>query len=362
MFNRNLFENIDYLLLAVVVVTLGFSVVMVSSATGGYYSSFAQRQTVWGIIGIAGMFVVASIDYSKLTSFVKIFYLFNLLILTLVLVIGTESKGAQSWIRIGGVGVQPAEFAKLIIILTLSYHLDQKGSLGRWKDLIGPLVHVGVPILLILKQPDLGTALVFIGILFGLLFVAGLRYKHLAALIGMGMAALPVFWHSLQDYQKKRILTFIDPSLDPLGAGYNVIQSKVAIGSGMIFGKGLFSGTQNQLNFLPEQHTDFIFSVIGEELGLIGAGTVLLLYFIIIYRGIKIAIDAKDRFGTFLAMGVVFLYLFHVIINIGGAMGVMPLTGIPLPLMSYGGSSILTNMAAIGMLQSVHVRRKELMF
>jgi rod shape determining protein RodA len=199
-------------------------------------------------------------------------------------------------------------------------------------------------------------------ILLGMLFVAGIKGSLLVKLIGVGIAAMPVFWLFLRDYQKARLTIFMNPNTDPLGAGYHIIQSKIAIGSGQIFGKGLFNGTQSQLKFLPENHTDFIFAVVGEELGFIGAVAILLLYFILLYRGVKTAQNARDRFGMLLAAGITSMMAFHVLVNVGMTIGIMPVTGIPLPFLSYGVSSLTTNLLAIGILLNIQVRRQKIMF
>lgn len=363
MFNRYFFKNLDKVLLLTVFLIIGISIVMISSATGGEFSRLAQKQLISAVVALLAFLFIAAIDYSKLEGLIKPLYIFGLFLLILVLVIGNNAKGAKSWIIIGGgFNLQPSEIVKLIMIAVLAFVLSKKGEIETFKELIPVLAMVALPVGLIMLQPDLGTVLVFAGITLGMLFMSGLKMKHLGILFAAGGACLPVFWHVLKDYQKNRLLTFIDPSLDPLGAGYNIIQSKIAIGSGGIYGKGIFHGTQATLNFLPEPHTDFIFSVIGEEIGFIGALVILLLYFIIVWRGIKIAAEAKDAFGSLMATGVVCLYLCHILLNVGGATGIMPLTGLPLPLMSYGGSSLVTNMAALGILESVHIRRKEMMF
>jgi rod shape determining protein RodA len=221
---------------------------------------------------------------------------------------------------------------------------------------------VGIPFLLVLKQPDLGTSLVFLAIVFGMMFVAGISLRHLGAIVGAGLVFMPIFWHFLKDYQKKRLTVFLDPNVDPLGSGYHIIQSKIAIGSGMLFGKGLFNGTQSQLNFLPENHTDFIFAVIGEELGFVGATIILLLYLVLLYRGIKIAGAARDNFGTLLATGITSMIAFHLLVNVGMTAGIMPVTGIPLPLMSYGVSALTTNLVSIGILLNIYMRRQKILF
>ncbi len=252
---------------------------------------------------------------------------------------------------------------KIVVIVTLAnYFAKPNHQVKRLVHLVRPMLIFAIPMVLIMLQPDLGTILVFIGILFGMLFIAGVPIRHFFLFSGLGMACLPIFWMLLKDYQKNRLLTFFDPSLDPLGAGYNVIQSKIAIGSGHIWGKGLFEGTQASLKFLPEPHTDFIFSVLGEEFGFVGGMALLLLYFILIWRGAQIAADAKDTFGQLMSTGVVCMFVFHLLLNVGGATGIMPLTGLPLTLFSSGGSSVVTNMLAIGVLQSVHIRSRELLF
>lgn len=241
--------------------------------------------------------------------------------------------------------------------------LDKRmGKLNTFKDLLPVAAYVGLPFLLVMKQPDLGTALVFMAIFFGMIFAAGVNLRLLMIIFGAGVACMPIFWHFLKDYQKMRIMVFMDPNVDPLGSGYHIIQSKIAIGSGMLFGKGLFGGTQSQLNFLPENHTDFIFAVIGEELGFVGATFVLILYSIMLYRGSKVANEARDNFGVLLAVGITSMLTFHVLVNVGMTAGIMPVTGIPLPLMSYGVSSLTTNLVAVGILLNIYMRRQKIMF
>ena len=213
-----------------------------------------------------------------------------------------------------------------------------------------------------LKQPDLGTSLVFMAIFFGMLFASGVRLKLLGGIMAVGVAAMPLLWHFLKDYQKQRIMVFLDPNVDPLGSGYHIIQSKIAIGSGMLWGKGLFEGSQSQLNFLPENHTDFIFAVVGEELGFVGAVILLLLYLVVLRRGIKIAREAQDNFGMLMAVGITSMLAFHVLVNVGMTAGIMPVTGIPLPYMSYGISALTTNMMALAILLNIHLRSQTLQF
>ena len=363
MFNRLFFRNLDYVLLTVVLGIIAFGIVIIMSATGGYFSPIAQKQLIAAVLGFVGMMVVSAVDYSKLEGLIRPFYVLGIALLLLVLVIGANVKGAQSWIHLGGFALQPSEIMKLVVIVTLANYFAKPGhQVKRLLDLVRPLLIFAIPMVLIMLQPDLGTLLVFVGILFGMLFLAGVPLRHFFLFSGLGLASMPLFWMMLKDYQKNRLLTFLDPSLDPLGAGYNVIQSKIAIGSGHIWGKGLFQGTQASLKFLPEPHTDFIFSVLGEEFGFVGGMALLLLFFVLIWRGAQIAADAKDTFGQLMSAGVVCMLLFHLILNVGGATGIMPLTGLPLPLFSSGGSSVVANMLAIGVLQSVHIRSRELLF
>ena len=239
------------------------------------------------------IFVMLHFDYRSLGKYANILYGINLVMLLAVMFVGHSALGAQRWIQIGPISIQPSEFSKLIMIIALANMLDKKaGQLNTFKDILPILLFVGIPFLLVLKQPDLGTSLVFLAILLGMLFIAGIRMKHMFIMTGLGMAASPILWHFLKDYQKQRLTIFLDPDIDQYGSGYHIIQSKIAIGSGMLFGKGLFAGTQSQLNFLPENHTDFIFAVIGEELGFIGALVILLIYFVLLYRGIKVAVVA----------------------------------------------------------------------
>jgi len=374
---KKLIQNLDLTLLLIVAILLAFGLVVLWSATAGSVGKaqgdpllYVKRQSVWVLVGIALMIAICSVDYNVLGHYYRLIYAGTLAGLVLVLVFGRSVSGTQGWFRVGSVGIQPAEFAKIGVIITLAKHLDKKDGLDQLTDLISPFVHVGIPMLLILKQPDFGTAMVFIGILFGMLFMAGADHRHLLATAGAGMAlfSAAVFLSVrgivpiLAPHQISRILVFFDPYSDRTGAGWNVIQSMIAIGSGGLFGKGLLRGTQAQLNFLPAHHTDFIFSVVGEELGFMGSFILLVLYVLLLWRGLKIMVLAKDDYGANLAAGVVSMLLFHLVINIGMTLGVMPVTGIPLPFISYGGSSLLTNMAGIGLLFNVYMRRRKIMF
>jgi rod shape determining protein RodA len=363
MIDKRLLKNLDYVIIAVVVAltTISFFVIASASAENPYY--YIKRQAIWAVVGLVLFVVMLSFDYHDLAQYTNQMYYINLALLIAVFIFGREAKGAQRWLRLGPLELQPSELAKIIIIITLADLLSKRAhSLHSVRDLVPVFLHVGIPMALILKQPDLGTSLVFIGLLLGMLFVAGIKWQYLAGLCGIGGALAPLLFYFLEPYQRKRILVVFNPYIDPTGDGYHVIQSMIAIGSGRAWGKGLFGGTQNRLGFLPEQHTDFIFSVIGEELGFIGAGIILLLYFILIYRGIRVALKARDDVGTLLATGVVIMFTFHILVNVGMTLGIMPVTGIPLPFMSYGGSSYLTNMMALGLLLNVYMRRQKILF
>ena len=366
--SKRLLRRTDLTLIVAAVAIVIMSLVIIGSATHVNTPSeerywFVQRQGISIVIDIALAAFLMNFDYKILQRYGNHFYVFNLILLILVMLVGQTALGAQRWIALGPISIQPSEFSKLIMIIALAAMLEKRGGkINTITDLAPVAAYVGVPFLLVLKQPDLGTSLVFLAIFFGMVFVAGVRLRLLLGIFGAGLAAMPVLWHFLKDYQKMRIMVFMDPNVDPLGAGYHIIQSKIAIGSGMLFGKGLFGGTQSQLNFLPENHTDFIFSVVGEELGFVGCAILLLLYLVVLWRGIRIAQDASDLFGRLLAVGITSMLAFHVLVNAGMTMGIMPVTGIPLPLMSYGVSSLTTNIMAIAILLNIQLRRQKLLF
>jgi len=368
MLTRRLLRNLDFVTIATVSLLIVISLVIIGSATHVNTASedrywYVERQGFFAIANVVIIFIMLNFDYKTLGKFSTVLYGINMIMLLAVMFVGQSALGAQRWIQIGPISLQPSEFSKLIMIIALADMLDKKsGRMHSLRDVIPVFLYVGFPFILVLKQPDLGTSLVFLAILFGMIFVAGIRTKHLMMIFGAGIAFMPIFWHFLKDYQKQRLTVFIDPNVDPLGSGYHIIQSKIAIGSGMLFGKGLFAGTQSQLNFLPENHTDFIFAVIGEELGFVGAVVILLLYFILLYRGIKIAGSARDNFGTLLATGITSMLAFHLLVNVGMTAGIMPVTGIPLPLMSYGVSALTTNMISVGILLNIYMRRQKIMF
>jgi len=365
-FDKKQLKNLDFVIFITLITIILLGIVIIGSAThifDGGSLRFIKTQIIAFVIGLIAMFFIIMVDYNEIGKYYKLIYIINIIMLFAVLAIGVTKKGAQSWITIGGFGFQPSEFAKIAVIITLAKHLeDKEGKLNTIRDIIPILIHIGIPIILILLQPDLGTALVFIVILIGMLFAAGLNTKFIYGGMGAGLAFIPIAWNFLKDYQKKRILVFLNPNLDPLGSGYNVIQSKIAVGSGQFFGKGLFQGTQNKLNFIPEKHTDFIFSVLGEELGFIGTVSLLILYLILITRSLRIARLAKDSFGSLIVVGVISMIVFQIFENMGMAIGIMPVTGIPLPFMSYGGTSLIAYMMGIGLVLNVGMRRQKINF
>lgn len=320
--------------------------------------SFVLRQLSWMGIGFLILILLLVVDYQRIIDLGYILYVTGLIVLFLVLIFGHTRLGAQRWFSIGGFSVQPSEFNKLIyIIMMTSYLGHSRAEIVNIKGLFVPLLLTLPPFILILLQPDLGTALILIPILFSMLFIAGAQVKHLFGLGLCGVVSSPIFWNFLKAYQKKRLLVFLNPNIDPLGAGYTIIQSKIAIGSGGLFGNGWLSGTQNQLNFLPERHTDFIFSVIGEEWGFFGAIILVALYFLILKRGLIIVERTTDIYGKLLGIGIVTMLGFQIFVNISMTIGLMPVVGLPLPLISYGGSSLWTTLIAVALLLNVGMRR-----
>ncbi|GAC1549142.1 MAG: rod shape-determining protein RodA [Candidatus Velthaea sp.] len=353
------------LAIACVVVTLA-GLVFISSATlhTPSESNEVRNQAVYALLGIGLMFAVAFIDYHVWQRWALPIYIVNVALLAFILFKGHSALGAQRWIAIGSFTFQPSEPAKLSLAIAIAALLC-RGSFKKLQELALPLIVVGVPALLILKQPDLGTTLVIGAILSAELFFGLPNLMDFAIYVG-GIAAAAAFVLTsekiLKPFQRARLLVFLNPKADPQGAGWNLNQSKIAVGSGEWFGKGLFRGTQTQLNFVPEHSRDFIFTVVGEEAGYIGALALLAFYVLIIIGGLRSVFAARDRFGVLLGVGLVGMLAFHMIVNIGMTIGIMPITGIPLPFMSYGGSSILTNYIAIGILLNIALQRDRLVF
>jgi len=435
MINKDAFNKIDLLLFTVVVMTVSIGILMIYSA--GFDSVFKvnndlyKRQIIWFIIGLVFFLVMTTINYRQLSDYAVYIYGFLLFTIMLTLVFGKPIRGTKAWLTFGYFSIQPAEFMKLGVVILLAKYLEfRERYLKKFKELLVPTVITFIPVLLVLKQPDFGTAAIFIPILFTMLFVSGCDVAHLlsilfivviavifpmlltyrewvgdkssnilveffihtdvlfsvagillfiavaafivnyfykrtilrriyipASVISIGLFLSVVIQNSFQEYQKKRILVFLNPELDPFGSGYNIIQSKVAVGSGGFFGKGFLSGTQSQLGFLPETTSDFIFPVVAEELGFIGALFLLLLLAAVVFRGIQTALSTKDKFGSLLAIGITSIFFYHIVVNVGVVLGILPVTGIPLCFVSYGGSNLFMAMIGIGILNNIKMNR-----
>ncbi len=360
--DRRLIAHFDWPLLACALLVIGCGLMTVLSAThtpGRAVSSLLLRQIMWAGLGVIGLLAALSFDYHRLERYGYFVYAGALLLLLLTAVMGASGGGARRWIVLGPASLQTSEFAKLALVVGLARHLHR--HVGEralpLRALVVPLLLLAPPAILILKQPDLGTVVVLTVSAAAVLLVAGLRLRLVLIMAAVLVPAVPHVWHHLKPYQQRRILTFVNPSADPLGAGYHIIQSRIAIGSGMLQGKGFLHGTQNRLNFLPEQHTDFIFSVFAEEWGFIGAGVLICLYITLLLRCFMSATRARDPFGVLLAFGLTAMIFGQVLVNIGMATGSLPVVGITLPFFSYGGSSLLASMIAIGLLMNISMRR-----
>jgi rod shape determining protein RodA len=324
-----------------------------------------HKQLMYVGIGVAAMTLFATVDYHRWQKWWPWLYGFNLLLLLLVMRGGHSALGAQRWISLGPLGTfQPSEPAKLIVAIVIAALLARTASVGL-RELGITFAAVALPALLILKQPDLGTTLVILAILSAQLFFGVSKMWHFAAYAGFAAAASAVVVGTnlvLKPFQRSRLLVFLHPNADPQGVGWNLNQSKIAVGSGELFGKGLYHGTQTQLNFVPEHSRDFIFTVVAEEFGYVGSIGLVLVYAVILFGAFRAMMSARDRFGLLLAAGIVAMLAFHITINIGMTVGIMPITGIPLPFMSYGGSAVITDFAAIGVLLNIFVQRDKLVF
>jgi rod shape determining protein RodA len=362
--------GLDWILTAAVLVLLATGAVLVWSATsqrvtltGADPTAYLRRQLVNIAIGLVLMVMVLATDHRWVRILTPVVYLASVAGLVLVLVMGTTVNGSRSWLMLGGLSVQPSEFAKPAVVIGMALLVAERAE-SSWRrstgrvEIIGMLAIAAVPAALILAQPDLGTMLVLSATVFGVLAVAGASRLWLLALpVGAAfVAVVAVTQGILKDYQVDRFLAFTNPDLDPRGAGYNVEQARIAVGNGGLFGQGLFQGSQTESGFVPEQHTDFIFTVAGEELGLVGAGLLIGLLTVVIWRALSIAMHAQDLFGRVAAAGIACWFGFQAFQNIGMCLGIMPVTGVPLPLVSYGGSSVFACLLAVGLLQNIHLR------
>ena len=366
MFDRRLITKFDWKCLLIIFSILLISVLSIYSVSAHKDPSKSMlfvRQIYWIGISMIVFFIAVVIDYHTISRYAYLAYSIVVLLLLLVMLVGKLGMGAQRWLSFGFVSFQPSEFAKLGILLVLAKYFSENAQGGgfRLPQLVFPAILLGIPFILVLRQPDLGTGLSMTFIFISMLFLVGIRSRSLIFIGLIFLMFLPFlwnfFWHHLKSYQKERLLTFINPTVDPSGTGYHIIQSKIAIGSGGIFGKGLFGGTQSQLKFLPEGHTDFIFAVFAEEWGFVGIIILLVLFGLLLLWGIDVAFKAKDSLGTFLATGIVGMIGFNLIVNLGMTLGMIPVVGVPLPLMSYGGTAMVTTMAALGLLMNVKIRR-----
>lgn len=362
MIDRRLFIHFDrnllWLTLAIGIIGL-FNLYSVTANTELGGTPLYLKQFAWFLFGIVAMIIVAFIDYRYYSDFAYIIYAVFIFLLMLLLAYGIVTSGAQRWFRIGWLSIQPSEFVKISLIFTLAkfFQRSPRGDGYSLKDLPVPFLLLALPVLMILRQPDLGTAIILVLVFFSILLFVKVRWSSLLVLFLGGASLLPILWSFLKDYQKRRVITFLNPDLDPLGAGYHLIQSKIAVGSGGILGKGFMNGTQCKLGFLPEEHTDFIFSAFCEEWGLLGAIFIIALYVFLLIYGIRISIQARDRFGAILSFGVTAMLFWHTFINMAMVIGIVPVVGVPLPLFSYGGSFLLSTLIGIGLIINVSMRR-----
>jgi len=362
MFDRRLLTHFDWIFLGLVCLVALIGICNLFSATSSWSMAdtpIYMKQMSWLAIGLAIALAVCTFDYRHLEYLGFFLYGITIALLLVVLVAGKTSMGATRWIHLGLFNLQPSEIMKIVIIITLACYFARQDNLRGYslRQLFVPFLILGVPAVLIMKQPDLGTALLVLFIGGTMALFAGIQRPTMIFLTLVAAISAWGGWFLLRDYQKDRIRTFLDPERDPLGAGYHIIQSKIAVGSGGLLGKGFMKGTQSQLSFLPERHTDFAFSVFAEEWGFWGCLILLTLYLLMIIWGIYIARRAADQFGMFLALGVVAMLFWHIVVNLGMVIGLLPVVGVPLPLFSYGGTSMVTTMIGTGLLLNVSMRR-----
>ncbi|MBU2499052.1 MAG: rod shape-determining protein RodA [Proteobacteria bacterium] len=363
MFDRRLLQNFDWILLLLLLLIAIVSVLNLYSATypigseGG--SRIFVKQIYWFLIGFAVLVMMTTFDYHHLETLAYPAYLVSVVLLLLVFFVGDVRSGSQRWLSLGGISFQPSELLKITLVITLARFFNEHSQVNQYRlrDLWQPFLFIALPCLLIAKEPDLGTALTIAIVCFSMILFAKVKWQSLLILFLVTLSAAPFVWTNLKEYQQKRVLTFLSPDMDPLGAGYHINQSKIAIGSGLFGGKGYLKGTQTRLHFLPEQHTDFAFSVLAEEWGFVGSSILLLLYLLLMLWGINIARNSRDRFGSLIALGIVAIIFWQLVINVSMTTGLLPVVGIPFIMLSYGGSSIVSTMAGMGLLMSISMRR-----
>lgn len=356
------------LIIAVLIAIIG--ILSIYSSTyqkeGEFWQLIYKRQVLWFILGLALFLFISNFNYRRLWDMTYFLYAFALFLLFSVFALGIVRLGAQRWLKFIWFNIQPSEIAKLVTVIFLAKYFSMKSvedvslqvnRLGIWRALVLPFLFVAIPIGLVIEQPDLGSAAMLFLIFITMLYLSGVKLRYVLVFLLIIILCLPVLWNFLRGYQKDRLLVFINPNIDPLGAGYTVIQSKIAVGSGGFFGKGWLSGTQSQLRFLPESHTDFIFATFAEEWGFLGSAVLLFLYYLLIRQGIDIAQRSADNFGRLLALGISLMLGIQVFVNIAMNLGLAPVVGLPLPLMSYGGSSLFLTFISLGILANINKTR-----
>jgi len=356
------------LIIAILIASIG--IISIYSSTyqkeGEFWQLIYKRQVLWFILGLVFFVFASNLNYRRLWDMTYFLYAFVLFLLFLVFILGIVRLGAQRWLKFIWFNIQPSEIAKLVIVTFLARYFSTKSikdvslqvnKMGILRALILPLLFVAIPMGLIIEQPDLGSGAMLLLIFITMLYLGGVRFRYIFIFLLLLITCLPVLWHFLRDYQRDRLLVFLNPNIDPLGAGYTVIQSKIAIGSGGFFGKGWLSGTQSQLRFLPESHTDFVFATFAEEWGFLGSCILLFLYYLLIRQGIAIAQRSSDNFGRLLAFGISLMLGLQVFVNIAMNLGLAPVVGLPLPLMSYGGSSMFLTFISLGILANINKTR-----
>jgi len=361
-FDRRLFSNFDFFLFFAVLLLCGLGCLnlkSICSVSSDFANIYYLKQIKWISLGFLFLLILININYIKITRFSYFFHLVSLCLLLFVCFFGTAKYGSQRWISLGGFNLQPSELAKLTFILILARFFSETTTTQtqKLKDLLVPFVLLFITIVPIYIQPDLGTSGMIIIIFFSVLLFININKKTIRFFVSFLVICFPCLWFFLKDYQKERVKFFLNPELDPLNAGYQLIQSKIAVGSGGFWGKGFMRGTQSHLRFLPEQHTDFVFSVWAEEWGFIGCFFLLFIVFIIIYRGLRIAYTCKNSCGSFLALGITVYFFWQVIINVFMTLGLFPVVGVPFPFFSYGGSAMITNFVCVALLLNISMRK-----
>ena len=366
MFNQNNFyssvfaklQSINYPLLGLIITLFFVGLAALYSISNGDFNSWPLKHSQRFILGLIIFFLVIFFDLRLIFGYAYVIFFLSIISLVIIPFFGIESNGATRWINIAGISLQPSEFVKYTLILALAkYFHSINNDSGFIKTLIIPLIITIVPVFLVITQPDLGTALIILLGGISLFWISGLNYKYFIVGVFSILCSLPVLWQYLKDYQKDRVLTFFNPERDPLGNGYHIMQSKIALGSGGIFGKGYMEGTQSHLNFLPEMQTDFIFTMLGEDFGFIGTLFLLLIYAALIMISIRLALKSRSLFSKYLSLGVCNVFFIYVFVNIGMVTGLLPVVGVPLPFISYGGSSMLAVMFGFGLLMNCYINR-----